>query len=291
MNKFCVVCQVEHPIDEFGKQYENSLRPTIISPYCKKMEPLQPYQRYRIRRRNSDKEAFLKHNAELMKNYRDRHPEIDDYYNEKRRLDPDSKMRNGVINHAKSKNIYLNPNDIPVMTKKLSMPCFYCGYLDVLVALNGLDRIESDEGYTDENTVPACDTCNYMKHSYSISKFLIKINDIVKEFEMENISDVPDKVNGTFGKAKSKDGPKRAKSDKTMHLTVQEQTEILSNPCNYCGIREQIGIDRKNSELPYTVQNVVACCTMCNYMKKDLSPEGFIDQCLRIYLHQKLKEN
>lgn len=42
-------------------------------------------------------------------------------------------------------------------------PCHYCG--DVVPTI-GLDRVDSDKGYTPENIVSCCEHCNYMKLEY-----------------------------------------------------------------------------------------------------------------------------
>jgi hypothetical protein len=59
----------------------------------------------------------------------------------------------------------------------------------------------------------------------------------------------------------------------------------VSAPCTYCGSagentsqsyggRKQddynyTGIDRVDNNIGYVVSNIVPCCSMCNYMKKD----------------------
>lgn len=286
MSKFCEVCRVEHPLDQFGMLYENSSRRPEPAPYCLEMAQLEAYQRYRIKKRNIDEAAFLRRNANLMKSYRTSHPEIDEEYNRKRRMEPSHRMRNCVVNHARSKGIFLSEEDIPAMETKLSQPCRYCGYLELSVTLNGLDRVDPNLGYTDANTVPSCDTCNYMKHTFNVDLFLSKIEAIVQHGELKSDT-LPAKALSFFGKAKAKIGPKRSYAVKDDLLT-EEQKKLLSlQCCDYCGEREKVGLDRVDSEKPYEVQNVVPCCTMCNYMKKDLSPDDFRKHCLRISMYNK----
>lgn len=283
MRKFCKVCVVDHPLAEFATIQRG--RRTATADYCIEMAALKPYQRLRIRLRNEDEAAFLRNNAERMKTYRDAHPEIGEAYNEARRKDPSARMRNCVINHATQKGISVCKDEIPAMTVKLSQPCNYCGHDDFSWTLNGLDRIDSRCGYTDANTVACCDVCNYMKLDYSLDAFLEKTTSIVLHNRMENSAPGP-KATITFGQSKSKGGfRKRSPAVKTMHLTFLEQQNILSRSCHYCGTNKTVGMDRVDSELPYTVQNVVACCTMCNYMKKDKKPAEFLNQCLRIFVY------
>ncbi len=67
--------------------------------------------------------------------------------------------------------------------KLVDQPCHYCGaeptnvmkdkrsYGERMIKYNGLDRINNDIGYTKENVVPCCRSCNISKHTYSIEFF------------------------------------------------------------------------------------------------------------------------
>jgi len=82
-------------------------------------------------------------------------------------------------------------------------------------------------------------------------------------------------------------------------LTFEETISIIESPCYYCGELgsnrmssrkgskdyKYNGIDRKNNELGYTINNVVSCCKNCNYAKKSLSLEEFLTLILKIYKH------
>lgn len=62
------------------------------------------------------------------------------------------------------------------------MPCNYCGAIGSCIRksprfcgefhYNGLDRLDSSLGYSEENTVPCCKACNYAKHTMSVPEFL-----------------------------------------------------------------------------------------------------------------------
>lgn len=45
------------------------------------------------------------------------------------------------------------------------------------------------------------------------------------------------------------------------------------------------GIDRVDSSLGYTVDNVVPCCKLCNQAKNNLSKQEFVDWVKRVYDH------
>lgn len=63
--------------------------------------------------------------------------------------------------------------------------CYYCGRepsqthqggpskrLNGSYTYNGIDRKNNDIGYTDENSVPCCGTCNFMKKTLSVESFV-----------------------------------------------------------------------------------------------------------------------
>ena len=82
-------------------------------------------------------------------------------------------------------------------------------------------------------------------------------------------------------------------------LTRDEFTILISQPCYYCGdppvkhsrgdwaIRNDFlvynGIDRINSNAGYDLENVVPCCSNCNYAKSELSQKEFFTLVKKIY--------
>ncbi len=46
---------------------------------------------------------------------------------------------------------------------------------------NGLDRVDNDRGYTNDNVVPCCFICNSMKSKLSTTEFLRQIERIYKK--------------------------------------------------------------------------------------------------------------
>lgn len=78
-------------------------------------------------------------------------------------------------------------------------------------------------------------------------------------------------------------------------LTDHEAENLLRSDCHYCGdvpSREYAcggavpvllnGIDRRDSEHGYYSWNSVPCCTRCNYIKRDMDYDDFIELCKRI---------
>lgn len=61
-------------------------------------------------------------------------------------------------------------------------PCHLCGFKNQVG--NGLDRQDNSIGYTYENVLPCCSTCNMMKAFYTTDKFIQQIQKIT-EFKKE----------------------------------------------------------------------------------------------------------
>ena len=67
----------------------------------------------------------------------------------------------------------------------ISTPCVYCGELQQLG--NGIDRVNSNYDYIQNNMVSCCIMCNKMKSDYSVEVWKNKIKQIYeKELEIKN---------------------------------------------------------------------------------------------------------
>lgn len=67
-------------------------------------------------------------------------------------------------------------------------------------------------------------------------------------------------------------------------LGIEYFVENWNSRCHYCGATiNGIGVDRIDSSIGYQPDNVVICCTRCNFMKGSLSFEDFLAQCEMIY--------
>lgn len=64
--------------------------------------------------------------------------------------------------------------------------------------------------------------------------------------------------------------------------------QIPNTPVNYKGntLLFRNGIDRLDSNKDYTAENCVPCCPSCNYAKRDLTVEQFLQWIKRIYISQ-----
>lgn len=59
-------------------------------------------------------------------------------------------------------------------------------------------------------------------------------------------------------------------------LTIKEFKNIIKEPCHFCGKNYSNGIDRKNNEYGYFLDNCLPCCGCCNRAKWTRSYEDFM---------------
>ena len=98
---------------------------------------------------------------------------------------------------------------------------------------------------------------------------------------------------------------KRAKAKNLdFDLTEEQVFKFFDSPCFYCGCLPETkplgnsvdgkfkrnGLDRKDSNLGYTENNVVPCCKKCNLAKLDTSFEEFMAWIKRVYGHSIIKK-
>lgn len=99
--------------------------------------------------------------------------------------------------------------------KIVKEPCYYCGQTDVRnratmksylrdrgitmtpeiqktyeVAINGIDRKDSEKGYEKGNMVACCGVCNRMKNNFPVSLFLEKVKLIYGKHHIINMSNI-----------------------------------------------------------------------------------------------------
>jgi len=61
----------------------------------------------------------------------------------------------------------------------ITKPCYYCGTVgDLGFDLNGIDRVDNNQGYLKDNVVSCCTTCNRAKMQMSTADFLAWIKQV-----------------------------------------------------------------------------------------------------------------
>lgn len=70
-------------------------------------------------------------------------------------------------------------------------------------------------------------------------------------------------------------------------LSKEEFDSITNQPCFYCGEKNDSsnGIDRIDNKIGYILNNCLPCCSMCNWMKQNLSQDVFLKHIEKIYNH------
>ncbi len=72
------------------------------------------------------------------------------------------------------------------------------------------------------------------------------------------------------------------KLDVKYELTENEFEMFVNNCCYYCGKAPRNGIDRVNPTMGYVLNNCVSCCKICNYMKRNLTKEQFLNHIHKV---------
>ncbi len=261
------------------KDQKQKRKPHVIEKRNERQREKKYYIKHRENKRKDNEEAYLKHNAEIAKNWREQNKEHLAKWQTK-----NFKVRFGAIKQqAKLKKLVWDENMTnEVCEKMMKSNCVYCGFLSEHT-LNGIDRMDSQQGYVLSNCVSCCRNCNFIKKCLDPITFISRckhISHIHGEQRNELSHDVwCDSKSVTYNTYM-----KRA-NDKNLDFTLTKDMFITltSGSCFYCSksntTSHQNGIDRKNNDMGYTEENCVTCCGECNQMKANLCAADFIQHC------------
>jgi hypothetical protein len=229
-----------------------------------------------------DIDKYHADNAETMKKWRDSHPEKVQEINEKKSKNIDYAYTNykrcAVV---KQLSFEFTQEDFITLVKS---PCDYCGIIQEK-GFNGIDRIDSTIGYVNDNCVSCCAMCNFMKGCLD--------KDIFRQ-RVEHIATYNKCVEGKLYPNAFKNYNPYYESyilradQKGFIFDISEELfdTITGCPCYTCGKistkEHQNGLDRIDSSIGYTENNVYSCCGNCNFMKNNYSYKIFIDKCVLI---------
>lgn len=158
--------------------------------------------------------------------------------------------------------------------------CYYCEEKNLPPFGSKIDRLDSEKGYLEDNCVPCCEDCNYLKGKL-LSPFETKSAVFaLKEYHATNI--LPEKIAYGLYTAKVKRIRKNDNYSKVVKyantagidctLTQEDYLTLISNSCYYCGgflSQAGYGLDRKHAQGPYSLENCIPCCPVCNRLKWD----------------------
>jgi hypothetical protein len=307
LTKTCIQCRTSNKIQDAkrDKEHRNELaRKAEQKPERKAVKQEwkeQNYEKvaetlmnYRNRQIEIDQEAYLKKQADNMKNWRNNNPEKVAEINEKQKTNVKTLYKNHLerIFRCNRENEY----NIELFEMTIMMSCYYCGTPSNECCYNGIDRFDNTKGYLLNNTVTACTECNMLKgclHGYVFWKRILHI--LSYHHLIDNETYFPE-VFPNSSSISYNDYKKRAlKKNLIFNLTSIEFINIIDNPCYICGKRSdenhKNGLDRINNNEGYIKTNVKSCCSECNYMKKTLLINKFFDKLLLIYNNLKDEMN
>lgn len=167
--KVCTKCKIEQDDSAFYKKKKDSplLRQECIS--CTKKGNASREHKY-----SGYRKKYREENLE-----RDRSKRQLYYLENKERIDKQHKDYRETVkyrfisyrNNAAQRNHEFLLTEEQFYTLIETPSCYYCGR-EVYV---GVDRLDSDKGYTLENCVPCCSVCNRIKNVFSERDFLSQI--------------------------------------------------------------------------------------------------------------------
>ena len=74
-------------------------------------------------------------------------------------------------------------------------------------------------------------------------------------------------------------------------LSFEEFSKFANQPCHYCSeIVNPVGLDRVDNDIDYERDNIVSCCQICNFMKRSMHKNMFIEKCLQIAKTNRLSD-
>ena len=163
--------------------------------------------------------------------------------------------------------------------------CYYCDYVNSDF-VNGIDRLDSNEGYIIDNCVSCCKMCNYMKASLSIDVFIKRVEHILSYQKIISGNLYPDCFPNhkciPYYRYKSRALEKHF----DFTITKEDYENIIHKDCFLCGKQNNEnhinGIDRMDSNKGYVLDNINACCSECNFMKRDYNYNIFISKLHRL---------
>jgi hypothetical protein len=243
------------------------------------------WMNYRQRKMNEDLDNYLKHNAEIQKNWRSLNTEKVIEYNEARINNIHYSFQT-YKKSALTKQLHFELN-IEYFTELVKDKCYYCGKIQDK-GFNGLDRIDSKFGYIENNCVSSCKMCNMMKCCLSLDVFKNIIEHILVYNKLIEGKLYPESFHN-YNPVYNNYVNSASKKELNFDIDKEIYDSVTFNSCYLCGKENtdnhHNGLDRYDSSVGYVYDNIRPCCGTCNYMKKNLKYNDFMNKCLEIYHH------
>ena len=242
--------------------------------------------RYRQRRMNEDYDGYLQKNAAVMKQWRERNPDKVHAVNEHKKHSLHLQY-NVYSRSAQFRGVGFELTRDEYVSIAQSV-CYYCSTEDANRGFNGVDRIDSSNGYFIDNCVACCKICNYMKGSLHKDVFLKRVEHILTHNGLVEGALFPECFANTKLVKYSAYEYYTNRINRVFEITAEQFKEICSNDCYLCG-KENMdsehmnGIDRYDNTRGYVLDNCKSCCKECNFMKCALSYDTMMNTFMKIY--------
>lgn len=100
---------------------------------------------------------------------------------------------------------------------------------------------------------------------------------IKKRIESGDIDLIANMVRDRYARCAKKRGQE-------MNLSLDFFKRHVGSNCHYCGDKlKKVGFDRIDNSIGYTESNVVVCCVDCNFMRRLIKYDDFLNRISRIY--------
>ncbi|AGE58963.1 hypothetical protein PBCVOR070422_071R [Paramecium bursaria Chlorella virus OR0704.2.2] len=265
------------------------------------------YQEHKEEISQQRKEHYKEHKEEISQQrqeyYNEHKEKINERRREKRANEPEVALAKSqtysnssigkcrdIVSGAKQRQIDVDMTRDDIM-KLTDMPCFYCGTETTdKVSRNGIDRMNNLIGYTLNNSVSCCWMCNNMKKCLDALTFVERCAHI--SYEHGGSGQVTDKWFDVIGKSYARYKSRINREAKhVFELTYEQYITLRKQSCFYCHRvsttdKHLNGIDRKDSNIGYILENCVSCCGGCNLAKGTNLPNVFIEQCKKIAVYK-----
>ena len=238
-----------------------------------------------------------------QRDFRINNPEKNDEYNRRRRINVNTRLMD-LKAKANSRGYKFKLSD-EYATELCISPCFFCDRKIDDNTINGIDRLNNKKGYTEKNSVSCCYYCNKSKGTCNYKTFAKRNYHIACRWFPDKLKTKNYKSAFYNDFSKNADNSKKKKSYNNykydskrrkieFNLSKDEYYNIInsSNECYYCKSKieefkynNKLGIDRIDSTKGYFKDNVVTCCSCCNYLKIEMPIKLFINNTLKIALN------
>lgn len=108
-------------------------------------------------------------------------------------------------------------------------------------------------------------------------KYYLKNKDKYRVYSRKRRKTIPGKYQRYRSRA--------VKAGRDFLLTLEQFSDFVNKSCHYCKEVGINGIDRKDNEKGYVLENCLPCCWTCNKFKGSMKYDDFISLCKKISIN------